>query len=213
MPDHVTARMDPNQRAFTPCPAGLQQAVCVDCVDLGWTTDQYKTQPVRVVHKVALVFQTAEVNEDTSKPWEPSIEFVVEQEFTDDGVIRQVGIFGEKSKLRKFLVKWRGGKEFTKEEALEGAPLDKLVGANAMLDIMHRESKTTGNTYAVIDSASGLPKGTPKIQPKNYERSAHWAKRREEYQEKLLEYRKANPTGFEEFPKALEEEEDDSLPF
>jgi hypothetical protein len=211
MPDSITVKMDQAQKSFTPCPAGSHHAVCVDVIDLGWTADQYKDQPIRVVRKAALVFQTDEENAETGKRYEPSVEFTIGQEFEDG---RQVATFGPRSKLRQFLTSWRG-KEYGDAEAAEGAPLHKTVGVNAVLGILQRTSVASGRTYAVIDTVSPTLKTLPKLVPHNYERSEHWEKRKAEYAEKLAAYRATHTGGavpnFEEPPPGLEP--DDDLPF
>lgn len=213
MPDQITVKMDPNSNKTYPLPpAGSQHSVCVDVIDLGWAVDQYQDQPIRVIHKVALVFQTDEQNLDTGKRFEPSIEFTVEQEFEDGHIVTT---FGPRSKLRQFLAKWRA-KDYSDDEAKVGAPLHKLVGVNAMLNILHKQSKANPDrTYAVIEGATGIPKALPKIQPADYTRSEHWEKRKAEYAEKLAAYRATHTGGaipnFDDPPPQLDT--DDDLPF
>ena len=216
MPDQITVKQDPNAKSFTPCPEGSQHAVCADVIDLGWTTDQYQQEDVRIIHKMALVFQTAEPSEQ-GKPFEPSIEFTIGQEFEDG---HQVTTFGERSKIRQFLANWRG-KPYTKEEAEAGAPLHKLVGVNAILNVQHKTSKKD-RTYAVIAGVTPPLKGLAKLAiSADYVRSDHWARRKEEYAAKLAEYRAATketlgawnaPQPLDEMPAALQDD-DDSLPF
>lgn len=218
MPDQITVKMDPNSNKTYPlCPPGPQHAVCVDVIDLGWTADQYQNQPIRVIRKAVLVFQTDEQSPESGKRFEPSAEFTIEQELVDDdGTVKVVTTFGARSKLRQFLDKWRA-KDYTDEEAKAGAPLHKLVGVNAMLNIMHKQSKANPDrTYAVIEGATGIPKALPKIQPADYTRSEHWEKRKAEYAEKLAAYRATHTGGaavnMDELPPALQDPDDD-LPF
>lgn len=214
MSDQVTVKMDETQRTFAPTPVGTQHGVCTDIVDLGESVDQYQDQPARLVHKIALVFQTDEENPETGKRYEPSIEFTIGTEYERGQGIKNT--FGPKSKLRKMLGGWRG-KPYTDEEARAGAPLHKLVGVNAMLNIMHKTSKQE-RVYAVIESISPPLKSLPKIVPSNYERSEHWARRKEEYAAKVAEFKAAHPVpagagaDMNKLPAALEPADDD-LPF
>jgi len=116
---------------------------------------------------------------------------------------------GEKANLRKFLGQWRG-KTYTDAEAEEGAPLHKLEGVNALVQIGHNTSPATGKTYANIISIMPLPKGMPKIKAENYVRAEYWA-------EVKAKARKPEPVAAgrhsdEDFPGALEDTDDD-LPF
>lgn len=212
MPDQITVKADQKATSYVLPPSGSQHAVTVDVIDLGWTADQYENQPIRVIHKIALVFQLDEESEP-GKRFEVSREFSVGQEFEDG---RQVATFGPRSNLRKFLGDWRG-KPYTDAEAAEGAPLHKLVGVNAMLNILHEQSKKNPDrTYAKVTGAQSLPKGLAKIVPNKYERSDYWTQKKAEYAEKLAAYRATHTGGatanMDELPPALQDDSDD-LPF
>jgi hypothetical protein len=212
--DQVTVKMDENASSFRPCPVGTQHAVCVDVVDLGESVDQYQDQPAKLVHKIALVFQADDENPETRKRYEPSIEFTIGTEYERGQGIR--GTFGPKSKLRKMLGGWRG-KPYTDEEAKAGAPLHKLVGVNAMLNVIHKTSGA-GREYAVIESISPPMKSLPKLVPHNYERSDHWQRRKDEYARKVAEFKETHPVpvtagaDYNQLPAALQDDGDD-LPF
>ena len=68
---------------------------------------------------------------------------------------------GKKAKLRPMLESWRG-RPFTEAE-LEGFDLKNVLGANALLNIIH--TKKGDKTYANISTVSPLMKGTPKKTP------------------------------------------------
>ena len=132
--------------------------------------------------------------------YEPSIEFHA--------------FFGPKGKLRKMLDGWRG-KVYSDEEALAGAPLHKLVGVNAILNVIHKTSKAE-RTYAVIESILPPMKNQIKLVPNGYERSAHWAKRKEEYAAGVATYKANQPapaTDYDEMPAALQADDASDLPF
>lgn len=200
MPDQITVKDE--GKSLTPCPEGSRHAVCVDVIDLGETMESYQGNPPERKHKIALVFQAAEQNPDTGKPFEPSIEFTAS--------------FGPKANLRKFLANWRG-KPYTDEEARSGAPLHKLVGVNAIINVQHKTS-AAGRLYAIIASIAPPMKGMVKLAPTvGYERSEHWGRRKQEYRTLVAAQAsvQASPFGapnFDEVPEPLQAEDDD-LPF
>jgi hypothetical protein len=201
MADEITIKDD--GKKFTPCPEGSQHAVCVDVIDLGETMESFQGNPPEKKRKIALVFQTDEENGETLKRYEPSIEFTAS--------------FGTKANLRKFLGNWRG-KPYTDEEAQQtGAPLHKLVGVNAILNVQHKTSGA-GRVYAIIASIAPPMKGMVKLVPASYERSEHWAKRKAEYAEKVAQagtgrtpVNGAAPYGDE--PEPVQVPPDDDMPF
>lgn len=143
---------------FTPAPPGPAQAVCVDVVDLGMVEKTYKDN----TKKVPMVRFTWEL----SKKMPEGRPYIAGARFTNS--------MHEKASLRKFLESWRG-KPFTKEQ-IDGFDLEKLLGANALLNIVHKE--VGENTYANIASISPLLDGMTKLQPTgNFKR----AKDRDDY--------------------------------
>lgn len=124
---------------FKPAPAGLHQGVCVDIVDLGVMKTQFgESQKIRVV------WQIEEVDDDTQKP------FIVSNMYTPS--------LNEKATLRKHLESWRS-KPFSSEE-LKGFDLEKLLGANCQLQVIHnqRDQKTYANIAAIVPPAKGSQK-------------------------------------------------------
>lgn len=137
-----------SRRDWTPAPEGLHQAVAVDVVDLGLVDTQWGQK-----HRVRIIWQLEHVNPDTKKRFE---------------VRRDFGLsLSEKSHLRPTLEAWRGRK-FTKEE-LEGFDLEKLLGANCQVQVVHNITED-GNTYANIQAVVPLGKGMVKLSPDNYVR-------------------------------------------
>lgn len=170
MADNITVRGD---LGYTPAPEGQYQAVCADVIDLGERLEQFQGLTPKIVRKVAIVFQLSEINPDTKKPFEPSVEKTV--------------TFGPASGLRKFLSQWRG-KAYTDAEAAAGVPLAKLVGANCILQIEQKVS-ASGRTYAKVSNIMPpLPK-MPKLQVTDYERSEHWLQRRADYAQEVQRFR------------------------
>lgn len=129
-----------NKTAFTPAPEGLRQAVCVDVVDLGMVTDQWGTK-----HKAELVWQLDQKNPETGK------RFTVRKRYTLS--------LHQKAVLRIDLESWRG-KKFSNEE-LDGFDLEKLLGINAQVQVVHTladNGRVLSNVRAVVPIGKGMTK-------------------------------------------------------
>ena len=135
---------------FTPCPAGLHQACCVDVVDLGVIETTYMGE-TKKQHKVTLVFQVAELMED-GRP------YLAQRRYTLS--------LDAKANLRKDLESWRG-KPFTPEQ-LRGFDLETLIGVNCQINVQHADRD--GQTYANITAIVPLGRGMAKIAPVEYVR-------------------------------------------
>lgn len=121
-----------------PAPEGLHNAVCCDVVDLGVKIGKFGKQD-----KVRLIFQLEEIN---MKAFEGPQPFRILRDYTKS--------LGEKASLRKDLKSWRG-KDLTREE-LEGFDLEKLIGVNAQIQVVHTMSDTGGvfgNIAAIVPPA------------------------------------------------------------
>ena len=126
--------------SFDPCPEGLHQAVCVDVVDIGMQTTPWGDK-----HKVELRWQVDEVNPRTHRRFE---------------LRKRYGLsLHEKATLRKDLECWRGRK-FTEAE-LEGFDLEKLIGVNCQLQVIHDlsdEGKVFDNVQAIVPHNLKVPR-------------------------------------------------------
>lgn len=136
---------------FTPAPAGVHQAVCVDVIDMGVLEVTYAGE-TKKKHKVRVAWQIDALMEDGKTP------FLAQKRYTLS--------LHEKAGLRKDLESWRG-RAFTAEE-LKGFDLEKLLGANCQLNIVH-EAKN-GTVYANIMAVMPLGKNMPKMSAINYVR-------------------------------------------
>lgn len=130
-----------NKKDFTPAPEGLWPAVCVDVVDLGMLQTQWGDK-----HKVQIRWVLEEKDPKTDKP------FLVMKRYTLS--------LHEKANLRRELETWRGRK-FTQEES-EGFDLERLLGANCQLQIMHGMSDG-GDVFANVQAIVPASKGTVKL--------------------------------------------------
>jgi hypothetical protein len=138
-------------KTFTPAPAGVHQAVCVDVIDLGMVESNFNGEK-KVQHKLKIVWQLNETNEEAGR------RFTTSKRYTAS--------LHEKSSLRKDLQGWRG-RPFTPEE-LRGFDLDNVLGANCQLNVVHAERE--GSMFANVEAVMPLMKGMPKIAPENYVR-------------------------------------------
>jgi hypothetical protein len=145
--------------AFKRVPAGQWPARCVGVIDLGTQSTQYPGEDAKMQRQVLLQFEV--YGED-----EAGVPLTVEHE--GDEVPLQISTrrmtmsLNEKANLRKTLHAWRG-KDFTPEE-LKGFSIAKLIGAPALLNVVHEEGKN-GKTYAGIFSITPLPSAMKKGLP------------------------------------------------
>lgn len=146
----IVAKASSEGKTFDPAPAGVHQGVCVDVVDLGILDVTWQGQSKKQ-HKINVAWQIAEKRDD-GKP------FLVFKRYTLS--------LGEKATLRKDLESWRG-RAFTRDEE-QGFDVERLIGANCLLNIQHNESG--GKTYANVVSVMPLLKGMPKIDATDYVR-------------------------------------------
>lgn len=178
MADTIVAKNEGG--TFQIAPEGQYAAVCCDVIDLGIVETTWKGN-IKKVHKCAIVFQLNELS-DKGQPFEVAERFTVSMY--------------DNARLRKFLGDWRG-KGYTDDEAEAGAPLHKLEGINALVQIEHNQAN--GKTYANVGSIMKAPKGASVLKIESYTRAAFW--------------KKAEAPPPEDAPPAPSEDEDDDLPF
>ena len=136
-------------RTFQAAPAGVHQAVCVDVVDLGLVEVTWQGQTKRQ-HKVSLRWQIDEARDD-GKP------FLVSKRYTLS--------LSDRATLRRDLEAWRG-RPFTDADLRDGFEVDDVLGANCLVNIVHRTKD--GTTYANVDAIMPLVKGMPKLVARDY---------------------------------------------
>ena len=140
------------ESSFMPCPEGLHQSVCVDVVDLGLQKGQFGEK-----HKVELRWQTDETLIDGRDGAIDARRFELRKWYTLS--------LHEKASLRKDLECWRGRK-FSEQE-LAGFDLEKLLGVNCQLQVIHNitdDGKTYDNVQAIVPHNAKMQK----IAPVNY---------------------------------------------
>ena len=137
-----------NRREFTPAPEGLHQAVCVDVIDLGMQPSQWGEK-----QKVEIRWQLDQLDELTAR------RFLVTSRYTMS--------LNEKATLRHPREAWRE-KKFSQEE-LQGFDLEKLLGVNCQVQIVHNLSDK-GGTFANVQAIVPLGKGMVKMRGEDYTR-------------------------------------------
>jgi|TARA_R110000824_G_scaffold123218_4_gene280802 hypothetical protein len=137
------------ESSFQPAPEGLHHAVCCDVVDLGLVDT-----PWGMKQQVEVRWQLSETNPKTQSRYE------VRKRYTTS--------LHEKANLRKDCESWRG-KKFSDEE-LEGFDLEKLLDANAQVQVVHvlsDQGRTFDRVQAIVPNKKG-----PKLTVKDYVRQA-----------------------------------------
>ena len=143
-------------KTYAPAPEGVHQAVCADVIDLGMMLSAFpdeRTGQPKQQHKINVVWQIEEKRDDGKR-------HQLYKRFTLS--------LHEKAALRHDLESWRG-KAFTFDE-LAGFDVEKLIGANCLINVQHRKSKDGTRTYANVVAVMPLVKGMPKIGIHEYER-------------------------------------------
>lgn len=130
-----------------PIPAGIKTAVCCGIIDLGEQETKWQDK-VKIARKVMFIW---EIPSETIETEDGTFPRTITKQFTLS--------LHERSGLRKMLQAWRG-KTFTAEE-VTGFDLKSMLGKGCMLNIVHTESKSNGNTYANIETVIGIPEGVP----------------------------------------------------
>lgn len=140
---------------FFPIPAGTHQAVCYGVWDIGRQKSGYfdKNENEVIQHKVVIAW---ELNELMKEGDYEGKRFVILKEYSLS--------LGEKANLTKDLTSWRGV-PFTDEEK-KGFDIEKLVGVNCVLGIVHGKKKN-GDDKNVISAIMKCPKGMPSLNPEN----------------------------------------------
>ena len=138
-------------KAIEPVPAGVHQAVCYGVIDLG-TQDPGNPQ-YRAARKVMICWELPHETISTEDGPKPRI---ISSEYTMS--------IGKKATLRGILESWRG-RPFTNEE-LGGFDLKAIIGANCLLNIVHKPGKADpSRIYARIQGVMPLTKGMGPVRP------------------------------------------------
>jgi hypothetical protein len=145
----------PEGASIDPIPEDTYQGVCYMVVHLGTQhNEMFNTD----TEKVLIGWEVPDVRIELEREGKMlDLPRAISQEYTLS--------LHEKAKLRHMLENWRG-KAFTKEE-LAGFDLKNLLGVNAMIQVLHKISEKSGNTYAVVSNVSKLYKSMEKKSTEN----------------------------------------------
>lgn len=133
------------ENASEQIPVGMHQAVCAMVCDIGTHKGEYQgKQTMR--HQAIVIWELSETKTIGTFAGE---RFQASKFYTLS--------LDEKANLRKDLQSWRGI-PFTPDE-LKGFDIEKLVGANCFLNVIHEDGK------AKITAITPLAKGMSKIAP------------------------------------------------
>lgn len=179
---------------YTPHPEGAFPAVCCDVQDLGWEETTYGWK-----YKIRLVFFCGQhTDEKEVEGVKKRFPMTVSKKFTAS--------LNEKANLRAFCKSWRGGKDFDAETIKNGFDFEKMLGADAFIQVSHFDYQ--GSKYAGIDTIMGLPKGTPGVPfPTDFKR----LKDREDWKGPAQHPAMSQPDASEK--PAAHRTDDDDLPF
>lgn len=133
--------------------AGSHEAVCCAVWDLGYQSRVWNNQE-DIVKQVTIAWEIAEtIKDEKSKYYGKRL--VISKRYTNS--------LGSKANLRKDLESWRG-RGFAKEE-LEGFDLERLIGVNCLLSVVHNGSNN--NTYANVTAIMKTMNGKEKMIAEN----------------------------------------------
>lgn len=140
-------------------PTGMQAAVCSAVHDLGMQAGfQGKVQ-----HKVVIVWELAERRKEGEFAGK---RFTVSKTYT-------LSLF-EKATLSADLENWRG-KAFAPEEREAGFDLEKLLGANATLNLIEKTNQA-GRTFVVVAGVMPKLKAVEQMIPEEANFMPKWVK-------------------------------------
>ena len=149
------ALMVKETKSFDPIPADMHHGIAVWLYDVGTHSYDFKGRTI-TSRKAILSFEIPDLRIEIEHEGKTlNLPRMISKEFTLS--------LGKKAKLRPLLETWRG-RPFTSEE-LAGFDLQKVLGVNAMLQVIHEEKD--GDTYARLNAILPLYKGLPPKQPEN----------------------------------------------
>lgn len=145
------------KKAVKPMKAGLVQAVCCGVWDIGEQEGYYGLK-----RKVVIAFETMHIIDNPESEYHGK-RMIKSNTYTTS--------LYEKANLRKDLESWFGT-VISNDKIKAGIDLEKLVGKNAMLNIVH--TTKDDNVYANIASISPLMEGMTPMIPENDNTPPEW---------------------------------------
>jgi hypothetical protein len=132
---------------------GQHQFVLSKIFDLGLQQVEWQGE-TKFQHKVMFVYEMDERIDDENSEYHGK-RLLMHEELTLS--------LGDKAKLLERLQTWRG-KELTDSER-EAFDLEKVLGVNGTMNVMHKTSKRSGRDYAVVASLAPVLKGATPMVP------------------------------------------------
>lgn len=174
---------------FPVLPVANYQAVCFDVWDIGIQKSIYEGR-VSVAKKIVIGWEVDERDPRGKRQ-------------------RLCGWYtlslGKKANLRRDLTSWRG-REFTTEELKgKGFDMNTLVGANCMLNVIHKE-----DGKPKVSAVTAMPKNLPKIAPETPREIPEWIKK---FQDKAITEEEATALQAEAEEVAVATTDEADIPF
>jgi len=140
---------------FTPCPTGMHHAICYGVVDIGTQPGFGKFPPKR---KVVILYEFPDLRIDLPDKHDADKKVNLPRALS----IKETLTLASKGNLRPILEGWRG-RPFTEQE-LEGFDLKNVIGANALVNVIHDAGtgQNAGKIYANIKTVNPLAQGMKK---------------------------------------------------
>jgi hypothetical protein len=138
-------------------PEGVHQAVCVSIIDLGTQEeiDNFNGGALKKVHKIQVRWELPhELMPDGNFKGQP---FTLTKRYTFST--------HEKANFRKDLESWRGKKFTDADFGAGGFQINKLLGVNCQLNVIHKPKKDGSGTRAEIAGIMPLGRGMQKAEP------------------------------------------------
>jgi hypothetical protein len=131
-----------SQSDFKPTPQGTHVARCFQFIHIGTVKETIKGVE-QEMNKIRLVFELPQELRDDGKPFTIGADYTLSM--------------SPKANLKKF-VDGMLGKSLDKQESGD-FDVESLVGKACLLNVIHKQSQSTGNTYAQIAGSTPLVKG------------------------------------------------------
>lgn len=150
----IIAKNEGSGVEYTPCPAGVHQAVCYNVTDVGWQETPFKNDDGtdKIQHKVVVLWELDPRMEDGRR-------FALSRQYTLS--------LNDRANLRKDLESWLG-RQLAEDEIETGYDVEGLVGINCLLNVVHEKGKDD-KVRAKIKAIMPAPANSPSMNPENFD--------------------------------------------
>lgn len=157
MPIHAPK---PGNKDWKPAPEGLWRAVCCDV----WLETDVETK-FGTKDMLHVLFQ---LEEEAGRVTYEDKDGIMHNSLVTAKARYTLSV-NTKSNLRKMVEGWRG-KKFASDDEAASFDFEKLVGANAQIQVQHSKPTDDGKVYANVTLVAPPPKGLPELQVEGYVR-------------------------------------------